>query len=103
MQENQGWSLVYYGLSAKPGLKVGDRVEIGESLGHIDAGAWNGSFWLARKYNGEWIGANGIVPFALGGWKLALDKDGRNLTMHKPELTIYSQPSKSQANLIPNN
>ncbi|HSN93644.1 MAG TPA: LysM peptidoglycan-binding domain-containing protein [Anaerolineaceae bacterium] len=102
-QESQGWSVVYYGVKVKPGLKVGDKVEIGESLGHVDSSGWNASFWLARKFNGEWVGANGVVPFNLGGWKLAMDSDGRNLTMQKPELTIYSQPSKSQINLIPNN
>ena len=103
MRETQGWSVVYYGVNVKPGLKEGDMVEIGESLGHVNALAWNASFWLARKFNGEWVGANGVVPFTLGGWNLAMDKDGRNLTMHKTEMTIYSQPSKSQSNLIPNN
>ena len=103
MQENQGWSLVYYGLSVKPGLKVGDKVEIGESIGHVDASAWNASFWLARKYNGEWVPAGAIIPFKLGGWKLALDDDSQSLVMLKPELTVYSQPYQDQTNLIPAN
>jgi LasA protease len=102
MPETQGWSIVYFGLAVKPGLKVGDKVQIGETLGHVDAGAWDASFWLARKYNGEWVPAGSVVPFTLGGWKLVLDADGRNLVMHKPELSIYSQPYKGQTNLIPN-
>ncbi len=98
MPETQGWSIVYFGLAVKPGLKVGDVVQIGEYVGRVDAGEWNASFWLARKFNGEWVPAGAVVPFTLGDWILAQDVDGQNLVMHKPELTVYSQPYKGQTN-----
>ncbi len=103
MPETQGWSIVYLGVAVKPGLKVGDELQIGQSIGQVDAGDWNASFWLARKYNGEWVPAGGAIPFNLGDWKLALDVDGQSLVMHKPELTVYSQPYQGQTNLIPAN
>lgn len=102
MPETKGWSIVYFGVTAKPGLKAGDEIQIGQTLGQVDSVNWNASFWLARKYNGEWVPAGTVIPFKLGGWKLALDDSKQNLVMHKPELTVYSQPYQGQTNLIPN-
>jgi hypothetical protein len=46
-------------------------------------------FHIARKYNGEWILADGPLPFVLGGWQAhagpnnyegTLTKDGQTIT-----------------------
>jgi LasA protease len=47
-------------------------VEQGDHIGHPSclAGTATGTHvHIARKYNGEWIPANGLVPFLLGGWE----------------------------------
>jgi hypothetical protein len=46
-------------------------VEQGDRIGHpsCEGGFATGTHvHIARKYNGEWILAAGVVPFNLGGW-----------------------------------
>jgi hypothetical protein len=66
MPETKRWSNVYFGVTPKPGLKVGDEVQSGQILGQVDSRDWNASFWLARKYNGEWVPAGTVIPFKPG-------------------------------------
>jgi hypothetical protein len=43
----------------------------GEPVGHpsCEGGISNGTHvHIARKYNGEWIPADGAIPFNLSGW-----------------------------------
>jgi hypothetical protein len=43
----------------------------GQHIGHpsCEGGVANGTHvHLARKYNGEWISADGKLPYNLGGW-----------------------------------
>jgi len=43
----------------------------GDPVGHpsCEGGASTGThIHIARKYNGEWIAADGVIPFNLEGW-----------------------------------
>jgi hypothetical protein len=43
----------------------------GDPIGHpsCEGGRTTGTHvHIARKYNGEWISADSIIPFNLGGW-----------------------------------
>ncbi len=66
-----GWVLLYLHLGTQNKIPEGARVEAGDPLGHpsCEGGESTGShIHIARKYNGEWIPAAGIIPFNLGGW-----------------------------------
>ncbi|MBM4422165.1 MAG: LysM peptidoglycan-binding domain-containing protein [Chloroflexi bacterium] len=69
--EHTGWIIFYYhmGLDALP--PVGKVVKMGDPLGHgsCDGGRATGTHvHVARRYNGEWIAADGLMPFVLSGW-----------------------------------
>ena len=69
--ESTGWVLLYYHLADVGLIAAGTRVETGQALGHpsCQGGRTTGvHVHLARKYNGEWLAADGPVPFVLSGW-----------------------------------
>ena len=69
--EQTGWVLLYLHLSNTDRVKVGDWVDESDRLGHpsCEGGISTGThLHIARKYNGEWIPADGPLPFNLGGW-----------------------------------
>jgi LasA protease len=46
-------------------------VDAGDHIGHpsCEGGMATGThLHIARKYNGEWVGAGGALPFVLSGW-----------------------------------
>lgn len=69
--EETGWVLFYLHVASKDRVAVGTRVEQGDRIGHPSC---EGGFsqtthlHLARKFNGEWIAADGPLPMVLGGW-----------------------------------
>jgi LasA protease len=70
-QEQTGWAILYLHLASHQRIPVGTWVEAGDKLGHpsCEGGFSTGThFHIARKYNGEWIPADGPIPFNLDGW-----------------------------------
>jgi len=68
--EQTGWNLIYLHVSNKQ-VREGDFVETGDLIGNpsCEGGTASGShLHFARKYNGEWILADGPLPFNLSGW-----------------------------------
>ena len=66
-----GWVLLYLHLGTQHKIREGVMVDSGDYLGHpsCEGGESTGSHvHIARKYNGEWIPATGILPFNLDGW-----------------------------------
>lgn len=66
-----GWVLLYLHLGKQDKIQAGQLVETGDRLGHpsCEGGESTGShIHIARKYNGEWIPAAGVIPFNLGDW-----------------------------------
>ena len=69
--EQTGWVILYLHVVNSNPPQVGDWVDRGDRLGHpsCEGGSATGThLHIARKYNGEWIGAGGAVPFVLSGW-----------------------------------
>lgn len=69
--EQTGWVLLYMHVGSRDRIAVGSTVQAGDRLGHpsCEGGVSNGTHMhLARKYNGEWIAADGSLPFNLDGW-----------------------------------
>jgi LasA protease len=66
-----GWVVLYLHLGTQHKIKVGTLVEAGDPVGHpsCEGGESTGShIHIARKYNGEWIIAAGVIPFVMDGW-----------------------------------
>ena len=71
--EQTGWALLYLHVSTKDRVQIGTYVNTDDRLGHpsCEGGVSTGThFHFARKYNGEWILADGPIPMVLGGWRV---------------------------------
>jgi hypothetical protein len=69
--EQTGWNLLYLHIAKDERIEQGEWVETGDLLGHpsCEGGLATGSHvHIARKYNGEWLPADGPLPFILSGW-----------------------------------
>jgi hypothetical protein len=70
--EETGWVLFYLHLATKGRVPFGTRVQQGDRVGHPSCeGGYTRSahLHLARKFNGEWIAADGPLPMVLDGWQ----------------------------------
>ena len=69
--EQTGWNILYMHVFEQDRVSGGSYVYAGDRIGHpsCEGGISNAShLHLARKYNGEWIPADGAAAFVLGGW-----------------------------------
>ena len=75
-RESTGWVLIYFHLADDGLIQEGAQVVTGSQLGHpsCEGGRSTGKHvHLARKYNGEWLEADGPVPMVLSGWQAVAD------------------------------
>jgi len=69
--EQTGWVILYMHIEERDRIPVGTQVSASDRIGHPSC---EGGFstathvHLARRYNGEWIAADGQTPFVIGGW-----------------------------------
>ncbi len=69
--ERTGWVLYYLHTATDGRIRVGQEVQAGDPIGHpsCEGGSSTGThIHVARKYNGEWIRADGPLAFNLEGW-----------------------------------
>jgi len=69
--EQTGWVVFYMHIETSERVQPDTYLFTGEPVGHpsCEGGISTGThLHLARKYNGEWISADGSIPFNLGGW-----------------------------------
>ncbi|MFN3742163.1 MAG: hypothetical protein ACK4VW_05770 [Anaerolineales bacterium] len=72
-REETGWVLIYLHLAKKGRVPAGVFVNAGDRLGHpsCEGGIATGRhLHFSRKYNGEWILADGPFPLILSGWRV---------------------------------
>jgi len=104
MNEQTDWVLLYLHI-AEDGLRVqeGDDVQIGDKLGHpsCEGGLATGTHvHLARKYNGEWMEANGPIPFVLSGWTVQSGEKPYEGSMIKDGQTVIASPVQTAGRKI---
>lgn len=69
--ERTGWVIYYLHLASEGRVPAGKELHTGEMIGYpsCEGGHTTGTHvHIARKYNGEWMLADGAVPFNLEGW-----------------------------------
>lgn len=70
-KEQTGWVILYMHIEARQRVLPGAYLRAGDRIGHpsCEGGISSGTHvHLARRYNGEWIPADGDLPFVLDGW-----------------------------------
>lgn len=94
-REQTGWVLMYLHIAANGRVPAGEWVEQGGLIGHPSCEGGNATgthVHMARKFNGEWIPADGPLPFNLSGWVASagdLDYQG---TLVKGSLEAIASP-----------
>ena len=83
-----GWSVYHLHLATEGRIETGERVEVGDVVGFpsCEGGIADAShLHIARMYEGQWMPANGPVPFQLGNWTaealIGSSYDGRLLNI----------------------
>jgi LasA protease len=69
--EQTGWVVLYMHIESNERVSPGTYLKAGERIGHpsCEGGESTGTHvHLARRFNGEWISADGTFPFNLSGW-----------------------------------
>jgi len=69
--EQTGWNVLYMHVDTHERVQPNTYVYAGDLIGHpsCEGGVSNAThLHLARKYNGEWIPADGNIPFLMDGW-----------------------------------
>lgn len=67
-----GWTILYMHMASAGRIGVGTKVEAGDPIGRpsCEGGFSDASHvHIARRYNGQWIEADGPVPFVMDGWR----------------------------------
>jgi hypothetical protein len=70
-KEQTGWVILYMHIATKDRVPVGTWLNTNDFIGYpsCEGGKATGTHThIARKYNGEWMPADGPIPFDIGGW-----------------------------------
>lgn len=89
--EQTGWVLFFLHVSHIDRVPLGTWLDTGDHIGHpsCEGGMATGThFHIARKYNGEWIPADGPIPFEMSGWCAHLGSAPYEGTLTKGDLTV---------------
>jgi len=97
--EHSGWVLLYLHIATEGRVvNAGDEVNTGDRLGHpsCEGGISTGTHvHMARKYNGEWMTADGPTPFMLSGWTVHNGAGAYKGTLTKPGESLVTASSYS--------
>lgn len=101
--EQTGWSVMYLHIAESGRVAAGTRVDVDEPLGHpsCEGGFSTGTHvHLARKYNGEWLAADGPAPFVLSGWRARQDTRQYLGVLVKGDRVVSARPDGSRTSSI---
>jgi len=104
--EHTGWVMFYLHISNRNRVPVGTVVKAGDPLGHpsCEGGRSTGThIHIARKYNGEWMVADGAVPFVLSGWRPERGDDPYEGWLVKGDVRILASDNPDNRSMIPLN
>ena len=91
--EQTGWAILYLHIATTDRAPLSTWVNLNDPIGHpsCEGGMATGTHvHMARKYNGEWILADGPMPMVLSGWRVHADPVLYMGTLTKDDLTVYS-------------
>ncbi len=102
-KEQTGWAILYLHVADEGRAPVGAHLNTGDFIGHpsCEGGVATGThIHIARKYNGEWIAADGPVPFVMDGWVPHAGDEPYQGTLTKGDKTIVACPCGSDGQII---
>lgn len=69
--ERSGWVIFYLHLATEERAPLGTTLKAGDKIGYPSCAGGHATgthVHIARKYNGEWMLADSVTPFAMNGW-----------------------------------
>ncbi|MGH2620008.1 MAG: LysM peptidoglycan-binding domain-containing protein [Anaerolineales bacterium] len=97
--EATGWAVMYLHVIPSEGIGVGSVLAQGELVGYASevGGVTHGlHLHIARKYNGEWISADGPLPMELGGWRVRAGAEPYQGVLFREGCELLACPCASQ-------
>jgi LasA protease len=102
--EQTGWDLLYMHISSQDRVKAGTWLETNDRIGHpsCEGGVSTGThLHFARKYNGEWVTADGPIPFILSGWRVVAGSKAYEGKLIRGDEVVTADPNgQSFSNII---
>lgn len=101
--ERTGWTLFYLHLATNGRAGVGQELQAGDPLGYpsCEGGSSTGTHvHVARKYNGEWILADGPLGFNFEGWVVHNGQEVYDGTLTRGPLTVNACECSDAASQI---
>ncbi len=101
--EETGWDLVYLHIAADGRVPVGTYVQRDDRIGHAscEGGVATGThLHFVRKYNGEWVAADGPLPMVLDGWSVHQGSVPYEGTLTRGDSVIIADPVGQSKSVI---
>ncbi len=101
--DRTGWVLIFFHMATNDRIVAGTAVKQGDLLGHpsCEGGRATGTHvHVARRYNGEWLPASGVLPFILDGWVAQAGGAAYQGTLTKASNVIQACTCTSRENWI---
>jgi LasA protease len=98
-----GWVIFYMHIGNNDKVEAGTSLQTGDRIGHpsCEGGYSTGThLHLARKYNGEWITADGKIPFIISDWTSHGNGIYYDGYLQNSSDSIYACDCQSDNNLI---
>ena len=93
--EQTGWVLYYMHIAGTDRVKPGTTLQTGDRIGHpsCEGGSSSGIHeHVTRKYNGEWVPAEGGLPFVLSGYQAANGQKFCEGTLTRDSVVVKAYP-----------
>lgn len=101
--EETGWNLLYLHVATKDRVKIDTWMDTNDRIGHAscEGGVSTGThLHFARKYNGEWVLADGPIPFVLSGYVVQNGENPYEGKLIKGNTTIIANPAGRASSVI---
>lgn len=102
-REQTGWVILYMHVESQDRIDEGAWLESGDLIGHpsCEGGRATGShLHIARKYNGEWIAADGPLPFVMDSWTANGGFHAFEGSLSSGAHTVFANPYTPAASFI---
>jgi LasA protease len=93
--EQTGWNILYMHIAKIDRVPAGTWLELNDRIGHAscEGGVSTGThLHFTRKYNGEWVTADGPIPFIMDGWRVVAGKKAYEGTLVRGDKVVLADP-----------
>lgn len=93
--EQTGWNILYMHIAKQDRIPAGTWLETNDRIGHAscEGGVSTGThLHFARKYNGEWVTADGPIPFIMDGWRVVAGEKAYEGKLVRGDEVVLADP-----------